>query len=74
MITENKLTVILIINLIELNKRIIKKYSTILKTQVNLDAILGLQFATVIDLNKGYYAMRIDECNQKLCTVVLPLG
>jgi hypothetical protein len=34
----------------------------------------GLTFASALDLNMGYYHIKLDADAQKLCTIVLPWG
>jgi len=38
---------------------------------LNLD---GFQWATSLDLNMGYYHIRLDPASKQLCTIVLPFG
>jgi hypothetical protein len=44
------------------------------KIQDILTALKVFTFATSIDLNMGYYAIRVTPQVQKLCTVVFPWG
>ncbi len=34
----------------------------------------GFTYATALDLNMGYYTIRLDPDAQKICTIVLPWG
>jgi hypothetical protein len=34
----------------------------------------GFTFASALDLNMGYYHIKLDADAQKLCTIVFPLG
>ena len=34
----------------------------------------GFTYATALDLNMGYYHMRLDDASKKLCTFVFPWG
>jgi len=34
----------------------------------------GFQWATSLDLNMGYYHIRLDPSSRELCTIVLPFG
>jgi len=34
----------------------------------------GFQWATSLDLNMGYYHIRLDPSSKELCTIVLPFG
>ena len=37
-----------------------------------LQKIEGLEWATSLDLNMGYYTVHLDLYSQKLCTIVAP--
>jgi hypothetical protein len=39
-----------------------------------LQEIEGLTFATALDLNMGYYTIRLDLDASKICTVIIPWG
>lgn len=34
----------------------------------------GFTYATSLDLNMGYYTIRLDGDAQKICTIILPWG
>jgi hypothetical protein len=34
----------------------------------------GFTFATALDLNMGYYHIRLDPDSQKICTIIFPWG
>jgi hypothetical protein len=34
----------------------------------------GFTYTTALDLNMGYYTIRLDSDAQKICTIVLPWG
>ena len=34
----------------------------------------GFQYATTLDLNMGYYTIRLDPAAQDVCTIVTPFG
>jgi hypothetical protein len=34
----------------------------------------GFSYATVLDLNKGYYTIRLDPDASKICTIIFPWG
>ncbi len=34
----------------------------------------GFTFATALDLNMGYYTIRLDPDASKICTIILPWG
>lgn len=58
----------------ELNKRIKRKPFPIPKIQDMLLKLEGFQWATSLDLNMGYYHIRLDPASRALCTIVLPWG
>ena len=58
----------------ELNKRIKRKSYPIPKIQDMLLKLEGFQYATSLDLNMGYYHIRLDDASKRLCTIVLPWG
>ncbi len=39
-----------------------------------LQEIEGFSYATALDLNMGYYTIRLDPDASKICTVVFPWG
>ncbi len=39
-----------------------------------LQEIEGFTFATALDLNMGYYTIRLDLDVSKICTIILPWG
>jgi len=58
----------------ELNKRILRKPCPIPNIQDMLLNLEGFQWATSLDLNMGYYHIRLDPSSKELCTIVLPFG
>ena len=58
----------------ELNKRIKRKPFPIPKIQDLLLKLEGFKYATSLDLNMGYYHIRLCPFSRKLCTIVLPWG
>jgi RNase H-like domain found in reverse transcriptase/Reverse transcriptase (RNA-dependent DNA polymerase)/Integrase zinc binding domain len=58
----------------ELNKRIKRKPFPIPKIQDMLLKLEGFQWATSLDLNMGYYHIRLDPMSRTYCTIVLPWG
>jgi RNase H-like domain found in reverse transcriptase/Reverse transcriptase (RNA-dependent DNA polymerase)/Integrase zinc binding domain len=58
----------------ELNKRIKRKPFPIPKIQDMLLKLEGFQWATSLDLNMGYYHIKLDPASRALCTIVLPWG
>ncbi len=39
-----------------------------------LQEIEGFSFATALDLNMGYYTIRLDPDASKICTIIFPWG
>jgi hypothetical protein len=39
-----------------------------------LQEIKGFSYATALDLNMGYYTIRLDPDESKICTVIFPWG
>jgi hypothetical protein len=58
----------------ELNKRIKRKPFSILNIQDMLLNLEGFQYATSLDLNMGYYHIKLCPDSKKLCTLVFPFG
>ena len=58
----------------ELNKRIRRKPFPIPKIQDLLLKLEGFKYATSLDLNMGYYHIKLCPMSRKLCTIVLPWG
>ncbi len=55
-----------------LNKCLVRKPYPIPKIADVLQKIEGLEWATSLDLNMGYYTVHLDPYSQKLCTIVTP--
>ena len=34
----------------------------------------GFSYATALDLNMGYYTIRLDSDSSKICTIIVPWG
>ena len=58
----------------EVNKRIIRTPFPIPKISTTLQEMEGFTYATALDLNMGYYTIRLDGDAQKICTIILPWG
>ena len=58
----------------EVNKRIIRNPFPIPKISTVLQEMEGFTFATALDLNMGYYTIRLDPDAQKICTIIFPWG
>ena len=65
-------TVRFISDLREVNKRIVRKPYPIPKISSVLQEMEGFTFASQLDLNMGYYTIRLDGDAQKICTIILP--
>ncbi len=58
----------------ELNKRIVRKPYPIPKIIMILQELEGFTYATALDLNMGYYTIRLDPMVSKMCTIIFPCG
>jgi hypothetical protein len=58
----------------EVNKRLVRKPFPIPKISTVLQEIEGFSFATALDLNMGYYTIRLDPDASKICTIIFLLG
>ena len=58
----------------ELNKRIKRMPYPVPNIQDMLLNLEGFQYATALDLNMGYYHVRLDPDSRKLCAIILPWG
>ena len=63
-----------IADLREVNKRIRRKPYPIPKIQELLHKLQGFQHVTSLDLNMGYYHIRLTPHASSICTVILPWG
>ena len=39
-----------------------------------MQTLEGFTYATTLDLNMGYYTIKLDNAAQKICTIVTPWG
>jgi len=67
-------TVRLVTDFRQLNKALIRKPFPIPNIQDILQKIGGFTYATALDLNMGYYNIRLDPYSASLCTLILPWG
>jgi hypothetical protein len=67
-------TVHFLSNFWEVNKRLIRKPFPIPKISTVLQELEGFTFATALDLNMGYYTIRLDLDASKICTIIFPWG
>jgi hypothetical protein len=58
----------------EVNKRLVRKPFPLPKISMVLQEIEGVSYATALDLNMGYYTIRLDPDASKICTVIFPWG
>ncbi len=58
----------------ELNKCIVPKPYPIPKISTTLQELEGITYATTLDLNMGYYTIRLDPPASKMCTIIFPWG
>jgi hypothetical protein len=54
----------------EENKRLVRKPFPIPKISTVLQEIEGFSYATALDLNMGYYTIRLDPDASKICTIM----
>ena len=55
----------------EVNKRLVRTPFPIPKISTVLQEMEGFTYATALDLNMGYYTIRLDPDSQKICTCLL---
>jgi hypothetical protein len=58
----------------EVNKRGIRKPFPIPKISTVLQELEGFTFAMALDLNMGYYTIRLDPVASTICTILFPWG
>jgi hypothetical protein len=58
----------------EVNKRIVRNPYPLPKISSVLQEMEGFTYASQLDLNMGYYTIRLDGDSQKICTIILPWG
>jgi hypothetical protein len=58
----------------ELNKHIVRKPYPIPKISMILQELEGFTYATALDLNMGYYTIRLDPTASEMCTIIFPWG
>ena len=67
-------TVCLVTDFRQLNKALKRKPFPIPNIQDILQKLGGFTYATALDLNMGYYNIRLDPYAASLCTLILPWG
>ncbi len=58
----------------ELNKLIVQKTYPIPKISTTLQELEGFMYATTLDLNMGYYTIRLNPTAAEMCTIIFPWG
>ncbi len=58
----------------ELNKGIVRKPYPIPKISTTLQELEGFTYATTLDLNMGYYNIRLNPTTAKIGTIIFPWG
>ena len=58
----------------ELNKLLKRKPWPLPKIVDTLQQLEGFTYASQLDLNMGYYTIRLDDPSAKICTIILPWG
>jgi hypothetical protein len=58
----------------ELNKRIVRKPYPISKISTILQELEGFTYAIALDLNMGYYTIKLDPTASVMCTIIFPWG
>jgi hypothetical protein len=58
----------------EINNRLARKPFPSPKISTVLQEIKGFSYATALDLNMGYYTIRLDPDASKICTIIFPWG
>jgi hypothetical protein len=61
-------------NFWEVNKRLVRKSFLNPKISTVLQELEGFTFATALNLNMGYYTIRLDPDASRICTVIFPWG
>jgi len=57
-----------------LNERLVRKPFPLPKISTVLQELEGFTFATALDLNMGYYTIRLDPDASRICTIIFPWG
>ncbi len=58
----------------ELNKRIVRKPYPIPQISAILQKLEGFTYVTALDLNMGYYIIRLNPTKSEMCTIIFPWG
>jgi hypothetical protein len=57
-----------------LNERLVRKPFPKPKISTVLQELEGFMYATALDLNMGYYTIRLDPDASRICTIIFPWG
>ncbi len=57
-----------------MNEWIVRNPFPIPKISTGLQELEGFMYATALDLNMGYYTIRMDPDLSKICTIIFPWG
>jgi hypothetical protein len=63
-----------ITNFRELNKQIVRRLYPILQISTTLQELEGFTYATALDLNTGYYTIRLNPRAAEMFTIIFPWG
>eukprot|EP00804_Cyclotella_cryptica_P008077 CCRYP_004574-RA/>CCRYP_004574-RA protein AED:0.36 eAED:0.59 QI:0/0/0/1/0/0/2/0/231 len=58
----------------EVNKRLVRKPFPLPKISTVLQELEGFTYGTTLDLNMGYYTIRLEPNSSKICTLIFPWG
>ena len=58
----------------ELNKRLVRKPFLLLKIITLLQELEGFNYTTALNLNMGYYIIRLDPDASRICIIIFPWG
>jgi len=73
-IPKSNQTVRFISDFRELNKLLKRKPWPLPKIVETLQELEGFTYVSQLDLNMGYYTIRLDPSSSKICTIILPWG
>ena len=73
-ISKKNKTVRLLSDFREVNKRLVRKPFPLPKISTVFQEIEGFSYATTLDLNMGYYTIRLDPDASRVCTIIFPWG
>jgi hypothetical protein len=73
-IPKKDITVQTITDFRELNKRIVRRPYPIPKISTTLQELEGFTYATALDLNMGFYIIRLNPRAVEMFTIIFPWG